>query len=152
MSDMDTSESENLIQTIYASKASEAFVEGELAELMQQSRSNNLRSELTGMLLYCEGNFFQVLEGDEEAVKSVYRSIEKDPRHDDMVKIIEEGIAERSFGDWSMGLMTATRKEIAEEVEGFNDFFQAGSCLADVDKGRSRKLLEAFASGRWRVS
>ena len=80
-------EGPSLIQTIYASRASEAFVEGELAGLMEQSRSNNLRGELTGMLLYCEGSFFQVLEGEEEAVRSVYRSIEKDPRHEDMVKI-----------------------------------------------------------------
>ena len=145
-------EGPSLIQTIYASRASEAFVEGELAGLMEQSRSNNLRGELTGMLLYCEGSFFQVLEGEEEAVRSVYRSIEKDPRHEDMVKIIEEEIEERAFGDWSMGLMTATRKQIEEGVEGFNDYFQEGTCLTDVDPGRGRKLLRAFASGQWRVS
>ena len=144
--------SENLIQTIYASRASEEFVEAELADLMQTSRGNNVRSELTGMLLYCEGSFFQVLEGEEEAVHSIYKTIEKDPRHADMIKIIEEGISERAFGDWSMGLMTATKKELAEEVEGFNDFFQSRSCLTEVDSGRGRKLLEAFAAGRWRVS
>ena len=104
------------------------------------------------MLLYCEGNFFQVLEGEEDAVHAIYETIKRDPRHSDIVKIIEEGISERSFGDWSMGLMTATQKQIQEEVEGFNDFFQGGSCLRDVDRGRSRKLLEAFAKGRWRVS
>lgn len=144
--------SDNLIQTIYASRASEKFVEAELTDLMQQAKTNNLRAELTGMLLYCEGNFFQVLEGEEDAVLSVYESIKKDARHSDMVKIIEEGIPERAFGDWSMGLMTATRKELEDEVEGFNDFFQSRTCLTEVDAGRGRKLLEAFAAGRWRVS
>ena len=144
--------SEKLIQTIYASKASEDFVESELAKLMQQSHNNNLRGELTGMLLYCEGSFFQVLEGRESAVKSIYEVIEQDDRHCEMVKIIEEDIEERAFGDWSMGLMTATKKEIEDGVEGFNDYFQEGSCLTEVDPGRGRKLLRAFASGRWRVS
>ena len=137
---------------VYVSDVGRKLSDGDLEQIVDTARRNNAKEGLTGVLIFYEDRFFQVLEGDEEAVRSVYESIEKDPRHDDMVKIIEEGIAERSFGDWSMGLMTATRKQIEDEVEGFNDFFQGGTCLTDVDSSRSRKLLQAFASGRWRVS
>jgi hypothetical protein len=37
----------------------------ELLTLLAQSRKNNLPTDITGMLMYMEGCFFQVLEGEE---------------------------------------------------------------------------------------
>jgi len=140
-----------LIHLIYASVATQAFATGQLTDLLRQSREANEQTGLTGMLLYSAGNFFQVLEGRPEAVDKLYQKLLQDKRHAQVTLIMREGIARRSFGDWSMGFSSISPAELGE-VDGLNDFFQRGSCFAQLDAGRAKKLLAAFASGRWRAS
>lgn len=138
-----------LIHLIYASRAAQPFTEEELVDLLNGARTANSSIDVTGMLLHCEGSFFQVLEGEEEIVSTLYNKISKDPRHEDIVKIIKEPIEERAFGEWSMGYARA-QKEQLKSISGLNDFFQGKKCLGDIDTGRARKLLTAYADGNWR--
>lgn len=140
-----------LIHLIYASVATQAFGTGQLTDLLRRSREANERAELTGMLLFSEGNFFQVLEGEPEAVDKLYEKLGQDKRHAQVTLIIREGIASRSFGDWSMGFSSISPEDL-KKVDGLNDFFQGGSCFAQLDAGRAKKLLAAFGSGRWRAN
>jgi hypothetical protein len=139
----------SLIHCIYCSAATRPMSAADLAELLARARQDNARARLTGMLLYTEGAFFQVLEGPAEAVDALYSKIERDTRHAKMTKIIEEPIQRRVFGDWTMGFSAMSREEM-ETIPGANDFFGQGKSLVDLDAGRVRKLLEAFRSGRWR--
>lgn len=45
----------------YVSSVVEPFSERELGELLPKSRENSRRLDITGMLLYKDGNFMQVL-------------------------------------------------------------------------------------------
>ncbi len=137
-----------LIHLVYASVATRPFSSEQLEALLEQSRAANARAGLTGMLLYADGSFFQVLEGEAPVVDTVAAKIQKDPRHTNMIVIIREPIARRSFGEWSMGFSRVSSSEIADLV-GWNDFFDHGSCLARLNAGRAQKLLTAFARGRW---
>jgi Sensors of blue-light using FAD len=101
------------------------------------------------MLLYIEGGFFQVLEGDDAAVDDVYARISRDPRHSKVTLIIREPIAARDFDEWTMGFSTVDPLE-AGQLIGENDFFKSASCFTRLDSGRARKLLAAFRTGRWR--
>lgn len=139
-----------LIHCIYASAATAEFAESDLPDLLRSSRAANAAQELTGMLLYTDRSFFQVLEGDEARVDALLDKIHQDPRHTRLTVVIREVIAKRAFGEWTMGYVTATKGEI-DDLVGANDFFGAHSCLLDLDGGRARKLLTAFASGRWRT-
>jgi hypothetical protein len=58
-------ESQKLSLLAYTSIASHHMAHEELLALLAQSRKNNLPTDITGMLLYMEGCFFQVLEGEE---------------------------------------------------------------------------------------
>ena len=142
---------DELIHTIYASRTTEKVTEEDLLDILDAARRNNSSMDLTGMLLHCEGSFFQVLEGTEENVHAIYEKICRDDRHDAITKIIEEAIPERSFGEWTMGFKSMSVSEL-DQLDGSNDFFQSGACLLNVDKGRAKKLLDAFADGRWRAS
>ncbi len=102
------------------------------------------------MLLYIEGGFFQVLEGEPAAVDAVYQNIEADPRHERITLIIREPIVRRSFGEWTMGFEALGLKE-ANELIGENDFFTSASCVTQLTPGRAKKLLSAFRTGRWRA-
>jgi hypothetical protein len=140
----------NLIQCIYASHAGVAIREAEIQELLERARTNNVAKGITGMLLFIEGSFFQVLEGDAAAVDRTYEVIARDVRHDRVTRIIREPIAQRSFGDWSMGFAAVERAD-AQRLVGENDFFASADCLEHINPGRAKKLLVAFGAGRWRV-
>lgn len=139
-----------LIHCIYASKASRTFQEHAIPDLLAAARRNNADRGITGMLLYIEGNFFQVLEGEETAVTEVFERIRLDPRHGRVTLIIREPLFERAFSDWSMGFVNAGVEEVRSRL-GENDFFSGASCLEQLSPGRARKLLRAFGQGRWRA-
>ena len=141
----------DLMHCVYASAATRHFEAAELTALLQAARQHNEGAGLTGMLLYTEGSFFQVLEGTPDAVEALYAKIELDKRHDHVTKIVTEAIPRRSFAHWTMGFSQVTRKELAL-ISGANDFFGDSSCFLGLDSGRAKKLLAAFREGRWRKS
>lgn len=138
-----------MIHLVYASASSHEFGDEELVALLEKSRKNNRDIGVTGMLLYVEGSFFQVLEGEESVVDGLYRTICRDERHSRITSIIRETIAKRSFGEWSMAFAGASREQL-NEIDGLSDFFTEGSSFSGIDEGRARKLLHAFSMGSWR--
>jgi len=126
------------------------FESEELANLLQVARENNAKLGLTGMLLYAEGSFFQVLEGPEDVVDALYAKIERDKRHTHVTMIIREPIPKRYFDAWTMGFYKVSREELAG-MSGINDFFGKDRTAISVDAGRAKKLLAAFRDGRWRT-
>ena len=84
-----------LIHLIYSSVAVSAVSAAELQELLITSRRNNARINVTGMLLYADGAFFQAIEGEEQAVLSLYERLTHDKRHHSQTLIIREPIAKR---------------------------------------------------------
>ncbi|CAH1206857.1 conserved membrane hypothetical protein [Candidatus Nitrotoga sp. BS] len=112
-----------MIRLTYASTANKEWSSDELLELLKQARTNNGAQNITGMLLYSKGTFFQVLEGEEAAVENLYRTIEKDPRHKNCTLIEKLNITERAFTYWSMGFEKIDPKEL-RKIEGLNNFFE----------------------------
>src|SRR5271165_867624 len=139
----------DLMHCIYASAAKRHFETAELAALLQAARKHNDAAGLTGMLLYTEGSFFQVLEGIPDAVEALYARIARDTRHERVIRIIAEAIPRRAFADWTMGFSEVSRKELAR-ISGTNDFSRHKSSFHGLDSGRAKKLLSAFGEGRWR--
>lgn len=141
----------SLMHTIYASIAVNDFTKDEIVDLLSKARKKNASLNITGMLLYDSGTFFQVLEGQQAELDALFAEISRDRRHHQITKIISESIPRRQFSDWSMGYAAISSDEL-KTVEGMNDFFNKGNCLSKVDAGRAKKLLKAFAQGRWRLN
>ena len=139
----------DLMHCVYASAAVRHFEASELTALLQAARQHNEGAGLTGMLLYTEGSFFQVLEGAPDTVEALYAKIELDQRHEQVTKIVSEAIPHRSFANWTMGFSQVSRNELAL-ISGANDFFSGSGCFLNLDSGRAKKLLAAFRAGRWR--
>ncbi len=138
-----------LVHLIYSSAATKPLPRAELVDLLDRARAKNSSLGITGMLLYVEGSFLQVLEGEPHAVEELFDVISGDPRHGGVVTIIHEPIAKRDFGEWSMGLADISADDL-DSIVGLNDFFEMESCFTDLDSGRTKKLLKAFRAGRWR--
>lgn len=105
---------------IYISTSSRLMNEEELAAILTESRKNNSQKDITGMLLYGEGTFIQVLEGEKETVLAVYRKIKNDIRHRGLINMVTGETAERTFPEWSMGFKT-TDAETLDLLKGYID-------------------------------
>ena len=139
-----------LIRIIYASTASFEFTEKDLVDLLTVARNENSKIDVTGILLYTERSFFQILEGHADAVNQLFAKISKDKRHASVVTIIKERIAIRSFPEWSMGFADISQHDL-ESIIGLNDFFKNGACFNQINQDRVKKLLNAFKQGQWRA-
>lgn len=128
-------------RVVYTSRASKAMDDNDLVVLLVQSRSNNERDGVTGMLLYAEGAFLQCIEGPEYSIADLMGRLELDPRHTDFNVIQETRCDERRFDDWTMGFRAVTAADIAGVLQRADIALPEG---ADVD-GSALALLERLA-------
>lgn len=89
-------------QFLYASNTSRGLSDVVLEDILASSRKNNFRSGITGILLFIEGGFMQVLEGPGPAVSQTFDRISKDRRHWNTTVLLDRD-APRTFSEWSMG-------------------------------------------------
>jgi hypothetical protein len=94
-----------MVQIVYVSAAANPFTVAELNTLLARARDRNSVYQVTGMLLYHNGSFLQVLEGAESSVDLIYASIERDKRHRNAKVLHRQLMPRREFPDWSMGFI-----------------------------------------------
>jgi hypothetical protein len=136
-----------MIRLAYISSATQYPSEQDLLNLLTQARGRNLKQNITGMLLYDNATYIQVLEGDAKDVHEIFASIKKDKRNTGVVTLLEETIEQRSFPQWSMGFKTKARFSTTE-LSGFVDLFNGklDKTIAIENKSRAVKLLISFAN------
>lgn len=115
---------------IYVSSAIKLMDDQELLFLLKQSRDNNLRLGITGMLLYKEGNFMQMIEGEKQTVLDLYETIRKDTRHRELITIITDETDQRAFDDWSMGFRNMDK---AGPLPKFHEYIEANLTLRSFE-------------------
>jgi hypothetical protein len=141
-----------LVHCVYCSASTDKdFGAAGLAALLAECREKNSRAGLTGVLLYRDATFFQVIEGDRSVVEALIERLVKDKRHERVTKIILEAIEERAFAQWTMGYSKISKEEQAL-IPGLNDFFAQGRSYMELGEGRAKTLLNAFKEGAWRLS
>jgi hypothetical protein len=89
-------------QLLYASNTHRDVSDKVLEDILAASRRNNGAAGITGVLLYLEGGFMQVLEGETDVVSKTYARICADKRHWNTMVMLDRD-APRAFGEWSMG-------------------------------------------------
>lgn len=136
----------------YTSVACHYMSHEELITLLSSCRGKNHARNVSGMLLYMEGCFFQVLEGSREVIEALFEKISKDERHHHVMKLIVEPIEERSFANWSMGFQNISPHELAS-ITGLTNFLDRDSNgFHGIESKRARQLIEAFRNHRWHRS
>jgi hypothetical protein len=98
-----------LVRLIYASRAAQAVNHESLVALMKQARAYNASAGITGVLIFSDGVFLQLLEGGRNAVSALYNKITRDARHHDVVLLSYDEVAERRFAGWAMGQANLSR-------------------------------------------
>jgi hypothetical protein len=90
-------------QLLYVSNTAHNISVGDLDDILTESRRNNAMLGITGLLLFIDGGFLQILEGDERAVRELYTRLATDPRHIDPHLMQDREVPVRAFPEWSMG-------------------------------------------------
>src|ERR1700744_3505221 len=103
---------------IYLSAGTTWFNEDQLKEILTVSNVNNTRDNITGLLLYGDGTFMQLLEGDENNVKAAFQKISLDKRHSGIATIASGPITERNFPQWAMGFKSVN-STMMEPYKGY---------------------------------
>jgi hypothetical protein len=143
-------EDQQLWHLVYASAATKGFAAPDLDAVLRVAREHNAGAEITGMLLFVDPSFLQVLEGTQDHIDELFERIRADRRHTRALLLLREPIEQRSFSEWTMGTTSATLSELQEAV-GTNDFFQdRWDPLHHLGDTKLRKLLELFRSGSYR--
>lgn len=93
-------------QLIYISKAVDMVSQQQLDQLASDAHLNNGMCDLSGVLLYGQGHFLQVLEGPLHAVNSLFARIQQDSRHCEINLLSFVPIRKRHFVDWEMEVLS----------------------------------------------
>ncbi|MEJ2232146.1 MAG: BLUF domain-containing protein [Nitrospirales bacterium] len=112
-----------MIQISYISKATKAMSQDDLEEILRTSRENNARLGITGMLLYGNKTFVQILEGEEKAVSELVEKIKRDSRHADFQVLKKKTIDRREYADWSMDFKRVSGEDF-QSVKGLENLVE----------------------------
>lgn len=142
-----------LRQVVYVSSGVKQFAQEELDDILAKARERNQATGITGVLFYLEGNFLQLLEGEEPALGETYARIKADKRHRGLTKLVDENVPERTFPQWQMGFRAILESEMREHPDLFK--LVDGKWVVDDGAGVSQRvkiILETFLkvnSGRY---
>ncbi|MEY4510140.1 MAG: hypothetical protein RLZZ450_2262 [Pseudomonadota bacterium] len=104
----------------------------QLGDILASSRRNNPALGVSGILLYHQGSFMQLLEGEEPTVRELYTRIALDPRHHRIASLRERHIETRSFGSWSMGFV-ALDPRLLHDLPGRHALSSNGTLEHDAE-------------------
>ena len=98
-----------LVRLLYASRAAAPLTAAVVDSILEQSRANNTKAGITGVLCFSDDLFIQVLEGGRDEVCELYNTIARDERHRSVRILSYDEIRERRFGGWTMGQVNIAR-------------------------------------------
>lgn len=136
-----------MIQLMYTSKATVPGTPETLRAMLEVSRDRNSEVGITGLLIYAQDSFLQLLEGGAADVDQTFRRIADDPRHSDIRLLERQAVRHRGFGEWSMGFERPDAGLFGRVMDGFRP--AAEHALTDPslipDARAARTLVTEFA-------
>jgi len=109
----------------------------EVAHILATSQTNNVRSDITGALIFNSGVFAQVLEGPRRAVERTLETIQRDTRHGDVQVLYLDAVEKRVFPSWSMAYVGRSREDQdlfgrLGEMSGFEERHLTGERIFEI--------------------
>lgn len=129
-----------IYQAAYLSAAHSHLSDKDVRDILLASHRNNAPAGISGMLLLIDQVFFQVLEGDKNAVEATLARIARDPRHSGIIHVLAAERPERHFPDWSMGFEKFVYREA-----GFQTSDAAPFDVADIARNPTVSALAGKA-------
>ncbi|WP_371310605.1 BLUF domain-containing protein [Hyphomonas sp.] len=138
-----------LRRIVYTSHSTGRSNAAAIDAILEVSRRNNERDQITGLLIYHDKLFLQVIEGPETAVDACFSRILKDRRHAGCTRILSETVVSRVFPNWHMSfrkldaLPPVSQKQVLD-LKAFTE------CLSEqqlTENPAVNAVILAFLSG-----
>ena len=137
----------SVFQTIYVSVATELLKLTDLSEILTRARESNTKLGISGLLIFHENTFVQVLEGPRAGIESLLKKIELDPRHKNMKILLQKEIEEKEFDQWAMGFFNSAL--LTSRPVGFVDLSTELSTMLHEETTAQKALLR-FMDGNYK--
>jgi hypothetical protein len=124
-------------QIMYSSQATEPMTVTGLEAILADARTGNEARNVTGALVYVDGVFFQIIEGDKDVVHKLMASIASDSRHHSVKIFYEAEIDVRAFESWSMAYLSATAEQMSKWA-GLPGTATVEQLLTDINRSPHR--------------
>lgn len=132
-------------QLIYSSQATRPMSIEDLEQILVDARQGNQARNVTGALVYVDGAFLQLLEGEKETVLTLLESIWRDSRHH-AVNVLHQGEVEQpTFSEWRMAYLSAQPEQVAAWA-GLGGVTSAAAILEDIHREpkRASRVMESI--------
>ncbi len=140
---------------VYRSRSTNQLKKDKVVAMSKHFAVRNRDRDITGMLVFDGQYFMQILEGPRQKVTALYELIKTDPRHEEVVTVLDEPIYRRTFDEWGLGFIVIKddggKQIISSDLTFDNQLYKLGlDNLKRVDETRASMIIDAFAKGRWR--
>lgn len=114
-------------------------------DIVSTARHVNPGLSITGMLLWSDRRFAQLIEGPPASLDLLYTRLLADPRHHDLRLLSRWTVPERLFPDWSMSsrrLQPRHAWELLDRLDGAHDGESAAwliYLMSEIRRGAYRK-------------
>ena len=142
-----------MFELLYTSISEVPLTKKQCKDLLGQSQRNNHLNDITGIILFDGYLFLHLLEGEKDKVLNLFDKIKDDPRHTEVDCLYYGDIAERSYGDWSMGyhyiedglIDQVSKRQIEEILSPKQNFLNYGARLHSMLLRRYNHLIRQSA-------
>ena len=93
----------------------------QLQAILEKSKANNARDEISGILVYRGKMFLQLIEGSDAAVAKTFARIRTDNRHYDVGIMMKIETEARIFPHWTMGIPEAENAKTFDTLKAVID-------------------------------
>jgi len=128
----------------YVSTVNSALPETEIQEVLDLSKKWNNDNNITGVLLYSQGNFFQVLEGEEQLLKNLYEKIKADERHHNIITIFQKQIPDIQFDGYETNFISLDDRFQPKNIAAYTNQV---SLLNPAIQSSVKYILKNFTEG-----
>ncbi|MGB5646861.1 BLUF domain-containing protein [Muriicola sp.] len=91
-----------MFSLVYRSIARPGFDLDQIQGMLSKAKTFNHQQNITGCLLFYEGEFIQYLEGNQFKVLTLFDKIKEDKRHEKVELLSHGEIEKRAFETWDM--------------------------------------------------
>lgn len=135
-----------LTTIIYRSHISDDFPIRTLPAMVDNASKINAAHDVTGILLFNGTHFFQLLEGPEAGIQTVYQRICADRRHHNVVELMRDYAPYRRFGNAGMALFDLREHDRSSLLQAVLDKGTSKYRLTYDD--RALQFLRTFVESR----
>lgn len=118
---------------LYVSRETAPLEPDQLMALLRRARDKNRQLGITGLLAYRDGQFMQILEGEEAELQRLFAAIEADPRHEAVAVVWQRAVEERDFAAWPMAFRHPSDVQLSR-LPRFKEMLEEGFTGAPLQR------------------